>query len=531
MAEKIDPMQKFADELKWLQDNPEFEERPATIREFVGPEYLNIESRVRASILVELEKIMGDEVNSTRITKFSKAMFTGAIGIGKTTVASIVLPYLAHWCLCLKDPQGFFGLLPGSRIAFMQMSTSGKQAKEVVFGDVKARVEHSKWFQDNYPYDSNFSTQLRFPKEIWILPGDSAETTFEGYNILGGILDEADSHKITQNKDYAEIGYDTIHARISSRFGDRGFIMIVGQMKRANGFAARKFKEYTEDAESYAVRMTIWESLGWDHFDVGGVRSSFWFDTERYEIVPTGIAGIMNNPKVIEIPEVYKTDFTNNPQKALRDLAGIPPATGSPFIALTYKIRAAQDRWVERHAGYETPVDVHGKLASWFKANNTLKRVCHIDMAYASGGDSLGIAVGHVPEVVEIDGERKPYIVFDLLMRIQAPAGREIFLGDVRRIIYSLRDDLGFKLVKITTDGFQSTDTRQQFEKRRFATDVVSVDRQLLPYHDLREAIYDDRIEFPRYMVRYNPNDTEFIDIAYKELSELVDAGLKIRPS
>jgi hypothetical protein len=39
-------------------------------------------------------------------------MVTGAIGIGKTTIASIILPYMCHWVLCLKDPQKFFGLCP-----------------------------------------------------------------------------------------------------------------------------------------------------------------------------------------------------------------------------------------------------------------------------------------------------------------------------------------------------------------------------------------------------------------------------------
>ena len=117
-----------------------------------------------------------------------------------TTIASIVLPYLAHWVLCLRNPQDFFNLLPGSRIAFMQMSTSGQQAKEVVFGDIKARIENAPWFK-NHPYDPKFKNQLRFKGDIWILPGDSGETTFEGYNICGGILDEADSHLVTEHKD------------------------------------------------------------------------------------------------------------------------------------------------------------------------------------------------------------------------------------------------------------------------------------------------------------------------------------------
>lgn len=525
-------------ELKWLKDNPEFEERPATIREFIGPQYLNIEGKVRPAIMAELEIIFGDKVDSEHIATVGKAMITGGIGIGKTTIASIVLPYLAHWVLCLKDPQEFFNLLPGSRIAFMQMSTSGQQAKEVIFGDIKARIEHSPWFSEKYPYDRNFKNQLRFPKEIWILPGDSSETTFEGYNILGGILDEADSHKVTQNKDYAEQGYTTINSRVESRFAtverngksySYGFIMVIGQMKSANGFAAKKYAEFKKDPDAYGVRMSIWESFGWDRYlNPDGSRDSFWYDAKRHDILTKELAQLRGSEDVIEIPNAYRESFQNNPEKALRDLAGIPPITGSPFIALGYRVEACSQRWKERFGGFPSPVTPDGQYESWFRAPDRLKRACHIDMAYSADGDALGLAMGHVPEMVKIEGELKPYIVIDYLLRLHAPAGREIFIGDVRRIIYNLRDELGFKITRVTMDGFQSTETRQQLERRRIETETVSVDKQTLPYEDLREAIYENRIDFPPYFIRLRPDDTEMTEILVKELTELVDNGNKV---
>lgn len=524
---------RLAAELKWLQQHPEFEERPASIREFIGKDYLNIEERVRPAVLAELEEIIGKKVKADRITAYAKAIFTGAIGIGKTTIASIVLPYLAHWVLCLKDPQGFFNLLPGSRIAFMQMSTSGKQAKEVVFGDIKARVEYSPWFQQKHPFDPKFKNQLRFDKEVWILPGDSEETTFEGYNILGGILDEADSHQVTDTKDYAEQGYTTISSRVASRFQDRGFVLIIGQMKRANGFAARKYKEFKRDPEAYAVRMTIWESFGWDQYLApDGSRDSFWYDSDRNEIVPEGTAIMVGSDNLIEVPNMYKQEFINNPTKALRDLAGIPPATGSPFISLVYKITEARDRWHLLYDVKNGPIEKPHKylpdIADWFQAPDRVKRACHIDMAYSASGDGLGLAMGHVHEMIEIEGETKPFIVYDLVCRVHAPEGREIFLGDIRRIIYDLRGDRHFKIDVVTMDGFQSVDTRQQLERRKIFTEIVSVDKQTAPYEDLREAIYENRIAFPKYMVRLRDDDTELTEIVVKELMELVDNGNKI---
>jgi hypothetical protein len=243
----FDPDQIERD-LQWLKDNPAFDQKPASITEFLGEDYLNIENKVRPGLKDALVGIFGEEVSGKRIALVERAMITGAIGIGKTTFASIALPYMCHWVLCLRDPQDFFNLLPGSRIAFMQMSTSEDQAAEVVFGDIFARIKYSKWFVENYPHDPKFTKQIRFAKDIWVLPGDSAETTFEGYNILGGILDEMDSHKVTKDKDYAEQGYDTIHSRISSRFvdpesnGHKGLLICIGQMKKGNGFAASKVR-------------------------------------------------------------------------------------------------------------------------------------------------------------------------------------------------------------------------------------------------------------------------------------------------
>jgi hypothetical protein len=308
-----------------------------------------------------------------------------------------------------------------------------------VFGDIKARIQHSPWFVKNYPYDSKFSKQIRFPKDVWVIPGDSAETTFEGYNILGGILDEADSHKVTKNKDYADSGYTTIQARIESRFEDKGFLLVIGQMKKGNGFAAKKYKEFCDRDDAYAVRMSIWESMGWDHYrNEDGEIETFFYDTKRKQIVPEGVKLLTGSEQIIEIPAVFRKSFINDPEKALRDLAGIPPAVGDPFITLTHKVDDARDRWVRRHfpEGVEedddelSPVTPEGRLAPWFMNPTTsLKRVGHLDLAYSGNGDALGFALGHVREVVEIDGELKPYIIIDLMYRLQAPKGDEIFLG------------------------------------------------------------------------------------------------------
>lgn len=542
----------IAYEAQWLHENPHFSERPATIAEFLGVGYLDIESEVRPAIRDALVDMFGQEVSGDRIARLPLAIITGAIGIGKTTIASIILAYMVHWVSCLRNPQKYFNLLPGSRIAFMQMSTSRAQAQAVVFGDIKARILNSDWFKRHCPFDPSFKNQLHFPKDIWIVPGDSGETTFEGFNILGGIIDEADSHQVTQHKDYAEEGYDTIRNRIDSRFGDRGFLIVIGQMKRSDGFAKRTYDSFVKRDDAYALHLTIWESFGLDHpqyqcTEVGphklapdleagqtcGALHTFPFDMRRKEVITDELAAVLGTEAtdVIRIPMLYFREFETNPEKSLRDLAGVPPLVGDPFIGRPYKIEEARDRWIANlQTGPESPIGVDGVLADWFKVDDSIPRVGHIDIAYSGDGDAYGFAMGHIEGVVDIDGELKPYIVIDLLRRVKAPSGGgEIDLGEVRHFIYDLRDGRSdVKLKKVTYDGFESTDTRQQLRKKRFEVDYLSVDKTLLPYYDLRDALYEDRIEIPPYFVHITPGSTDLVEIAVKELSELIDNGKKV---
>lgn len=541
---------------QWLIDHPDFDDRPATMEEFLGPGYLDIDPTqngnlpkgvgIRPGVKQALIDIFGAEIDPQSISEKREALFSGGIGIGKTTMASVALSYMVHWVCCLHDPQAYFGLLPGSRIAFMLMSTKDTQAKEVLFGDIKARINTSDWFKNletpwngSTAYDPNFKNQLRFPKDIWVLPGNSAETTFEGYNILGGVLDEGDSHKVTETKDYAEHGYRTIKARITSRFTNpltgthRGLLMVIGQMKAANGFMARKKEELEKDPNAKVVFMAIWESIGWDKFvdPETGKTEVFYYDIDRKTIIPPGPALVVNSEKVLRIPVSYKGDFELNPVQALKDHAGIPPAVSDPFIPTPDRVQIAQEKWLIRYSHLPEPVggEPHSpEFHPEFRAPDTLKRTMHFDIGYAANGDAAGFAIAHIPELVEVRGELKPIIVFDALGRIRPRGGQQLMLEDLRQIAYTLRDRLGFKIALVTYDGFESQDSQQILRQKRFNTDELSVDRNKGPYEDLRQALFEKRIEFPRYMVEYNRGDAKPTNIAQKELLELTDTGRKI---
>lgn len=543
------------EEAKWLARNPEFRMRPASIQEFVGPGYLN-ERNVRHGIMEALIETFGDEVNAYAISDKRRALLTGAIGIGKSTYAAIALSYMVHWIKCLKNPKEFYNLSEDSIIGFMMMSTTETLAREVIFQKVKKRIENSVWFQKWAPLDEQnkrLQKQMRFEGDIWIVPGSSEETSFEGYDILGGIVDEGDSHKVTDRKNYAEAGYNTIESRIESRFTDfqtgehRGLIICIGQAKAKNKFMMPKYKEFSNDPRAVAVRMTIWESFGWYNYtmDKGDIkrgyetaeRDSFYYDMRKRVLLSKEAAQLVMNSDLIEVPMHYKGSFERDPVKALRDLAGIPPEVDDPFISRPDFITENQDLWHERYPHFESPIGTESQLNKivlppWFVPDalggGNYRRVIHVDTAYSPEGDALGLAMAHVPEKVDQYGEERPIIVFDLLLRIKATPSVEINFGELRKFIYMLRDERGFEIDMVSIDGFNSFDFIQQLRKNKIKSDYLSVDKTKAPYEDVREAINDKRCEMPRYMVHYSNSDTLTVNIAYKELSEVQDTGKKI---
>lgn len=423
-----------------------------------------------------------------------------------TFIDSILTTYIIYRLLCLKNPQQYFGLAPGDQIAHMQMSSSRTTSEDVVFNAIKARATHSKWFQDRYPPNpdnTRVTKRLYFAKDISVIPGDSLETTFEGYHIFSAIIDEADSHKITPTKDYAQIGYEAMDKRIKSRYNDKGILFISGTHKLEDGFISGKIKEFNQKPNSRSYELSIWKAKG------ETTKGGFWFDIQRRQIVPKKISD-----ETIRVPAKYLQDFQLHPETSLRDLAGIPPKSGSPFISKYDKVYDASARYVVNY-GIMSPVDEFGKINREYSIRNSLPRVIHLDLS-TGREDAAAIAMGHIDHWVPGENEEHPYIVIDFMMRLKYD-NEEVQIADLRKIIYELQDR-GTKISKVTMDSFASEETIQQLKKKRIKAEVFSPDKNPSSYYDMRDAIYEDRIEFPEY---YSIIGDKRVQILTKELLEL----------
>lgn len=464
------------EEIKWLLLHPEYSERPVDIETFVNhPYYLGLKFTTvgnkgygcRPRILERLRDVFDPK------KKYEEFVFMCGIGWGKDFASSIVLTYQLYRLACYKNPQEFFGLAKGSSIHLMLMSINETHARDVLFGEVRARIDNSEWFKKNFPYDKKIVSSLKFSKNIFLIPGNSKDTTFVGYNIFTAIIDEGDDYTVTPNRNDAVEGYNAIKDRIVSRFRNKGLLGIIGSPKVVGGFMMSMYKNEEGIPNRYRVWVETWDSL---------------LDTPL-------LSGEIYPFRGINVPIEYKHRFISDPERAMRDLAARPMLAKQPFITMPEYVDKIFDE--DRQMLFETKDDEvksFAKFIDGIKGNEEHQYFCHLDLAVnRKKGDRLGFAVGHVGGFKEIDGQEKPIIDVDIAMVITAPPGGEILFSDVKQLVFYLKD-VGFNFKVITSDSWQSVDMIQSFNSRGLKSEILSVDKTLEPYDTTKSAIYDQRV-------------------------------------
>lgn len=470
------------EEVKWLLENPDYEERPVDIETFVNhPYYLGLEFTVigkrgfgcRPRILETLTEIFDYR------KKYEEFVLNCGIGWGKDFTSSIVLSYQLYRLACLKDPQNFFGLSKGSSIHLMLMSINEEHARDVLFGELKARIDNSEWFRKKFHYNKKIKSELQFPKNIFLIPGNSKDTSFVGYNIFTAIIDEGDDYVVTKTRDDAIEGYNAIKDRIVSRFRDKGLLGIIGSPKTVDGFMMTMYNNVEGVSNRYRKLVPTWDSLLETPLLCG--------DTFEY--------------KGLVIPVEYQERFKADPERALRDLGARPSLSKQPYITLIEKIDSMFSE--EIPTLYEFREDRKVNVFSRFKSNisgdESKVYFGHLDLAVnRKNGDRLGFSVAHHSGWKDIDGKEEPCVDIDIAMVITAPPGGEIMFSEVKQLIFYLQEK-GFVFKKITADSWNSIDMLQSLNAGGISSEVLSMDKTIVPYENFKKALYENRVRCHRY--------------------------------
>lgn len=521
-------------------------ENPVDIEEFCeSREYLGLRGNMRPRVMDVLWRLFHSEQSDG----YLEAVFGGSIGWGKSMSAMCSSAYLLYKVSCYHCPQIEFGLAPGTSIVWVMQSKTATLARKVVFDQFGGLLRHSPYFTQQFAFDPNVKTELRFPHDILVLPCAGTDTAALGMNVMGGILDELNfmervensvSGKFTGETEYDQAAklYNTAMRRMKSRFLHSGKVpgklFLISSANYPGDFIDRKRQEMEQELAETGTTTTFYAGMSqWEAFEGMGRLSEETFlvevgDESRQSRLLNSRGEAIDPESVIEVPIDYRDDFRRDLEASIRDLAGIPVGGSNAWIKQRDKIALATARHDEMFGGeqlfahdsininhYVNQTELLINPAYMEQLDESAFYTAHVDLALT--GDSCGVSIGHFAgyqavgrsqnwsesegKYVECPaGERARHII-DGVIEIAPPMNDEIDLNLVGDLLQSIASHLN--LVFVTADSFQSASLLQRMRKTRNIMGAkiravnLSVDAQIMPYAEIKQALRDDRIVFP----------------------------------
>lgn len=508
---------------------------PPTIDEFLdGPEYLgpvlvdNVTGKSR--IYPIWRQALREIYPNPYYSPYTQIIITGAIGLGKSTFSIAGSLYDLCKITHLRDPQNYFGLIKSTEIQYALINATVGLAGSVLYEQMIDWIMSSPYFKKLVAKAPKGSL---FPNKISVDYG-SRPSHVLGKAIIGAILSEINFQNKVANQ--AKNNFTNILRRMQSRFMSSGgtlpgHIWIDSSKADADSFIENHIESSRGDRSVVIYDYSVWkvkEHLGiycGDKFKVFvGDSNTDPFIVERED----QLRGIALN-KVIDVPVEYRTSFESDINNSLRDIAGISTLSTFSFISSIEKISEAL---INTNPVTKEVVDLdffirEQKLIDYLKLSDIMNerkpRFIHIDIGISN--DKTGIACSYIDsikEVVRLDISsgnyfkiREPVIKTEWVMVIKPMTGQQTALYKIRDFLVDLKV-AGYPIALVSTDGYQSTNLRQDLTLVGIDTELLSVDRTKLPYTTLRAAILESRLTCVNH------------PILRKELSELIESSKKI---
>jgi hypothetical protein len=396
----------------------QWREQPVTLDEFVSsPEHLGLPDPlypIQRGRMVDLFGVDPTLVFDDPLTAQDdlKRLHQAAVllwgkGSGKDYLCSIVICWLVHILLCLRDPQDYLQLAPGEAIDIVNVAYNAEQAKRVFFAKLKARVERWRWLHEHFnvieagrrrgayvPGREQVvinDDHIEFPRKIRAWSRHAQNESYEGLNIIAWIMDEASAFLSKLKRENAEAIYQTLRTSAASRFGLRWVGFIISYPRHADDFTMTKLKEANARPDLGII--------------ADGPRKT-WEVNERTKDEPRVTV------RDLEVPLSLANDFESDFEEALSRYCCEPPMAREAFFRFPQHLRDAVKprkqpliEWertlIDRTDGEsgETRPYVGVRLLRCGKLPPGTKLYAHGDPGLVN--DSFAFAVGHpVPATV-----------------------------------------------------------------------------------------------------------------------------------
>ena len=461
--------------------------------------------------------VEGDEV---------EIALSGSIGTGKSTAACLMIAYHLYKLMCLKDPQGFFNLRPGSKIAVALLNNTLNSSYGVGFETLQSFLMESPWFLKHGHISGRTDDTRRFipDKGFEIIVGSRIQHTL-GRAVVLALVDElnfAQGQDASYQKSKIMDIYTNIRQRMNSRFivqgKNYGKLFLVSSKASEYSFleayiadqVKKGYPIYVVDKPRWEVKPEMYSGKTFK-VAVGNkyLPSRIVPDDLNEEDLEQYCESLKSQGlRIIDVPIEEKQSFDQDIDRALQDAAGIATAAVTKAFNSQKVLNAISDQYENPFISEIVTLGMNDglQLKDFFDVSKIPEFIfgapvfIHLDASLR--GDRTGLAgtaiigtkesVNYFSEEKEVADEIVCQEVFHV--GIQAPSDSEISFEKTRQFIYYLRDEVGLNIKFFSSDGFQSADSRQILSTKGFEVGYTSLDRTPDGYDGLRSAIYDKRM-------------------------------------
>lgn len=529
---------------------------PVTIQEFLeSNEFLNGVCEVWDKLKPDVYKMNPDIFLGQ--PQMNEIILAGATGWGKTEAAQITQLYQLYLFTCFDTPQLLYGLNKQTQIVFAFQSVEEGVTRRAIFTPFRQKFEDMMYVKKWVKYNRNLDTRLEIEGNLIVVPALARLQKTIGQAIASSIIDEANFMSIIEESklatpgtiskyDQAEEVYRNISRRRKSRFNFLGpvpgCVCVMSSTRYKDDFLDRRIKQIETNKEKgvLAIRRTQYETQPTSRFCGDKFRLIVGSETYPTRVVEEPEVKGVDFPEdcyVEEVPVEYKNEFLNDPENSLRDILGISTYAISPFFTQRHKINEAfllsSSKNIKNFVGkseymLSEVVDLlKDGMPQIVEANlpedRESQRFIHIDLSLTN--DACGIAMCKLDGFTEVKSESTnmtnfmPKVIVEMAFGIKPSKAKQLDITEVRNWVVQLKTFYKFNIVAVTYDGFQSAESIQLIRKSGIRSDIVSVDRDMEAYNNLKNLFYQNRLA----IVKNDYLKNELVSLEYNSRKEKVD--------
>jgi len=423
--------------------------------------------------------------------------------------------YAVYKLECHQDPQGMLGKDRATPIDLVNICVSEGKAKDIFFDSLKRVIQSTinpktgrNWFtersmdiREGYDIQSN---KIFFPKGITAYSLNSKISVPEGLSILLAALDEVPAF----DPKIAEELRNVCNDNMTSRFPGQGKLFLLGYKRSDSDYMNIRYEESADEEDVFRSKASTWE--------VNPLRKKTDFDSAYiknpdrarrvYENLGTEEVGSYLNKQLIrrciQKNRVFPV-LNDNEYSSIRDLRLDDSLQGE--LNVDYFIHFDLGKSGVQKSG--RPNDCSGIALGH----------CEQKAVHLSEEQKKELALQQNIDISKVEGEIQNGVYADLLLQVKADKDSEIILKDlVDWCISELMTKRNFNIKKMTFDGWMSVQSIQQAQAHGIESHVLSVDRTLICYENLKELINLNLLNMYEY------------SIIVRELQELIKSDNKV---